>query len=69
LHVKAVLGHRKIETTMTYVELYKQIYGDDPRGEFITKIASNKKDRIILMNEGWTLIEKDNEDWYFRRPK
>lgn len=69
LHVKSVLGHRKIETTMTYVDLYKQIYGDDYRGEFITKIASNKKDRIILMNEGWTLVEKDGDDWYFRRPK
>ncbi|MFZ7138223.1 MAG: tyrosine-type recombinase/integrase [archaeon] len=69
LHVKAVLGHRKIETTMIYVDLYKQIYGNDHRGEFITKIASNKKDRIILMNEGWTLVEKDAEDWYFRRPK
>ncbi len=54
---------------MTYVELYKQIYGDEQRGEFITKIVSNKEERIILMNQGWTFVEKDSEDWYFRRLK
>ena len=37
--------------------------------QFITQIASNKKERIDLMNEGWNLVEKDGDDWYFRKPK
>jgi len=69
LHVKAVLGHRSINTTMRYVELYKQIYSNDRPGQFITKIASTKEERCALLDEGWILIEKDCEDWYFRRPK
>ena len=47
LYVKAVLGHRKIETTMTYDELYKQIYGDDHRGEFILKSLQPKKTALF----------------------
>jgi len=69
LHVKAVLGHRSINTTMMYVELYAQIYSDDRPSQFITKIASTKEERCTLINDGWSLVDKDSEDWYFRRPK
>jgi len=64
-----ILGHRKVETTMIYVRLYKQIYKNQLPDQFITKIASTKKERIDLMNDGWTLVEKDRVDWYFRKPK
>ena len=69
LHVKAVLGHKCIDTTMRYVELYKQIYSDHRPGQFITKIAETKEERISLINDGWDLVDKDGEDWYFRQPK
>jgi len=69
LHVKMVLGHRSINTTMRYVELYKQLYSNDGPNQFITKIASTKKDRCILINDGWDLVDKDGEDWYFRKLK
>jgi integrase len=69
LHVKMVLGHRDITMTMRYVELYKQIYSDDTPRQFITKIASTKEERISLSNDGWSILEKDGDDWYFRKPK
>ena len=69
LHVITVLGHRKIETTYRYVRLYNQIYKPQQPNKFITKIASTKEERIDLMNDSWILIEKDGEEWYFRKPK
>lgn len=64
-----VLGHRKVETTMIYVRLYKQIYKTQQIDQFITKIASTKEERIDLMNDGWNLVDKEGVDWYFRKPK
>ena len=69
LHVMDVLGHTRIETTYRYVRLYKQIYGDSEPNKFITKIASTKEQRCEMINDGWDLVDKDGEDWYFRRPK
>ncbi|MFC1487709.1 hypothetical protein ACFLRN_08500 [Thermoproteota archaeon] len=54
---------------MRYVELYKQLYSNDGPNQFITKIASTKKDRCILINDGWEIVDKDGEDWYFRKLK
>ena len=69
LHVMDILGHRKIDTTYRYVRLYHQIYKPQQPNQFITKIASNKEERIDLMNDGWSLVDKDGEDWYFKKPK
>jgi site-specific recombinase XerD len=67
LHVKDILGHKKVETTIIYTRLYKQIYKNLQPDQFITKIASTKEERIELMNDGWNLVEKDSDDWYFRK--
>ena len=69
LHVMAILGHRKIETTYRYVKLYNQIYKNQQPDKFVTKIASTKEERCELINDGWTFIKNDGEDWYFRKPK
>jgi integrase len=69
LHVRSILGHRSIKTTYRYVRLYTQIYKPQQPNNFITKIASTKEERCELINDGWELIDKDNEDWYFRKPK
>jgi hypothetical protein len=54
---------------MIYVELYNQIYSNYSPSQFVTKIASTKKERCNLINDGWSLVEKEGEDWYFRKPK
>jgi integrase len=69
LHVMVILGHRKIETTYRYVRLYHQIYKPQQPKQFITKITPTKEQRIELMNDGWTLVDKDEKEWYFRKPK
>ncbi len=67
-HVKRVLGHKSIMTTQRYVELYEEIYGYDKPEHFIAKIASTKEERVTLLNDGWTFIKNDGEDWYLRKP-
>ncbi len=69
LHVKSLLGHRSLLTTQRYVELYCQIYDTNKPDQFITKIAATKQERIKLINDGWTFIKNDGDDWYFRKPK
>ncbi len=69
LKVKNRLGHKNIQTTMIYIDLYEQIYGDDTPRKFVTKIASTKQERIELINNDWDLVSKDGDDWYFRKPE
>jgi hypothetical protein len=68
-HVMYVLGHKKIDTTYIYLRVYEQIYKPQQENQFATEIASNKEKRIELINDGWILVEKDSEDWYFKKPK
>ena len=67
--VKTLLGHKSLLTTQRYIELYNEIYGINESNQFITKIATTKQERIELMNDGWTFIKDDGDDWYFRKPK
>ena len=70
LHVKAVLGHASINTTMRYVELYTEIYGDLQPENYITKVASTKEERKMLIESGFEWVGHDDEGLtYFRKPK
>ena len=53
---------------MLYVEMYTQLYSEDRHNQFITKIAYSKEERCNLINDGWDLVDKDGEDWYFKKP-
>jgi site-specific recombinase XerD len=70
LHVKAVLGHRSINTTMRYVGLYSEIFGKLESQNFISKVASTKEDRQKLLESGFEWVGQDNEGLtYFRKLK
>ena len=69
LHVMGVLGHRCLATTHRYVRLYNQIYKPQVLDKYVTKIAATKEERCDLINDGWDLVDKDGEDWYFRKPE
>ncbi len=69
LHVMGILGHRNINTTYRYVRLYNQIYKHQQSFKFLTKVASTKEERCDLINDGWDLVEKEGEDWYFKKPE
>ena len=69
LHVMDILGHKKIDTTYHYIRIYNQIYKPKQPHQYITKIGSTNEERIELINDGWELINQDEEEWYFRKPK
>lgn len=69
LHVMAILGHRNINTTYRYISLYNQIYKPQRNIKYVTKIASTKQERCDFINDGWELVDKDGEDWYFKKPE
>jgi len=64
-----MLGHKSLLTTQRYVEIYNQIYDSNAPDQFISKVAVTKEERCTLLNDGWTFIKNDGEDWYFRKPK
>lgn len=51
LHVKRVLGHKKIESTLVYTHLVD--FKDD---EFITKVAQNAKEACKLVEGGFEYV-------------
>ena len=58
-----------IDTTYHYVRLYNQVYKPQEPIQHITKIASTKQEQIDLMNDGWSFIKNDGDDWYFKKQK
>jgi len=70
LHVKKILGHRNIMNTQRYVELYTEIYGDLKPENYISKAASTKHERQMLIESGFEWVGQDNDGLtYFRKPK
>jgi hypothetical protein len=64
-----ILGHKKLDTTYYYIRIYKQIYKPQQPNSYVTKIGTTKEQRIELINDGWKLVNRDGDDWYFRKPK
>ena len=69
LHVKAVLGHRSIRTTMTYVELYTQLYNDLMPEDYVCETASSVKDAQKLIESGFEYICEIEGEKLFRKVK
>lgn len=70
LHVKAVLGHKSINTTMRYVQLYTETFGNLEPQNFISSVASTKEERQQLIESGFEWVGQDNNGLtYFRKLK
>ena len=63
------LDIEKIDTAYQYVRLHHQIYKNQQLDRYVTRIAATKEERCNLINDGWSLVEKEGNDWYFGRPK
>ena len=61
LHVKRILGHRNIETTQRYVELYEELYENRPR-ETICEIALNVQEAKKLIELGFKYETGEYDD-------
>jgi integrase len=60
------MGHKKLDTTQHYLQAMVM---QAVEIEWSCKIASTSEQRIKLIEEGYTLVDKDGADWYFKIPK
>jgi integrase len=68
MHVKLVLGHKKIDSTMVYINLEQAIflYNTD---EYITKVAHTPEEIIQLNDAGFTYIQSLDGLHFYRKRK
>ena len=68
LYVKQFLGHRKIETTLLYIQLAETIFQDTDE-EFTVRVAKTEEEITKLLEVGFEYICEKDERVYFRKRK
>lgn len=68
LYVKEFLGHRKVETTLLYVQLAEVIF-KETSDEFTVRVASKPEDIQALLEIGFEYICEKDGLLYFRKRK
>ena len=67
LHVKNILGHKRITTTMKYIHLVEQMF---PEGqEYVCKVAENLKEATKLIEQGFEYVAEFEGKMLFRKLK
>lgn len=62
LHVQRVLGHKKIDNTLIYIDYEKAVYGDANSEEFTSKIALNTQEACSLIDVGFEYVTGEYND-------
>jgi integrase len=68
LYVKEFLGHKKLDTTLLYIQVEKILYKDDS-DEFTVKVASHPEETKQLLEVGFQYICEKEGLLYFRKRK
>jgi len=68
LYVKEFLGHRKIETTLLYVQLAEVIF-KEISDKFTVRVASKPEDIQALLEIGFEYVCEKDGLLYFRKRK
>jgi hypothetical protein len=68
LCVKEVLGHRRIDTTLLYVQLEKALF-KEMTDEFTAKVAKTPKEIQELLEVGFEYVCEKNGLMFFRKRK
>jgi integrase len=64
LLVKMQLGHKSLTSTLVYTHLIS--FKDD---DYVCKVATTREERGKLIENGFTFVAKEGEEWYFRKRK
>jgi integrase len=67
LHVKQVLGHKRIENTLIDVQLAEELFRD--QDEYVSKVAKTEADACILVDAGFEFFCDFNGNKIFRKRK
>ena len=68
LYVKEFLGHKKLDTTLLYIQLEKALFHGDS-DEFNVKVAETKDQIVELLAVGFEYVCKKDELSFFRKRK
>lgn len=68
-HVKQVLGHRRIDSTILYVNIEKAVFNDAAIDGFHFKVAQKPEEIKSLLETGFEYILQKDRLAYFRRRK
>jgi len=68
LYVKEFLGHKKLDTTLLYIQIEKTLYRDDS-DEFTVKVARDPEEIKALLEVGFQYICEKDGLLYFRKRK
>ena len=68
LYVKQFLGHRKVETTLLYIQLSEVIFKNTSE-EFTVRVAKTKEEITPLLEVGFEYVCEKDELIYFRKRK
>lgn len=69
LHVKRVLGHKSINTTMRYVDWYEELYDDLQPTDYTCETAMNAKEAKKLIESGFEYVCEIDGLKMFRKVK
>jgi hypothetical protein len=56
LHVKQTLGHKKLSSTMIYIDIEKAIYGEHENDDFISRGTTSDKGARALSEVGFQYV-------------
>lgn len=68
LHVKELLGHQSINSTLLYIQVEKALFSEDS-GEFTARIAKNMEEAKELVEAGFEFVHEHDGLMLFRRRK
>lgn len=60
MHVKYLLGHKSINSTLVYINIEESIYTQS-NDEWITKVSHNETEELQLIEANFTLVRAINE--------
>jgi hypothetical protein len=68
LYVKEILGHKKIEDTLLYVQLAETIF-KETTDEFTVRVAKSLDDACSLLEAGFEYVTEMDDVRLFRKRK
>jgi integrase len=69
IHVKNVLGHKSIESTMIYINIEQAVFLTEQNDQFTCKVAHNETEAIQLIETGFDYITDIDGHKLFRKRK
>jgi len=69
IHVKKILGHKCIESTMIYINLEQAYFGQTNDDEFTVRVAHNVKEACELIEAGFEYVTDMDGAKIFRKRK